>query len=126
MGCRVSSFARNMLKHVMEVAPEVPIGALYNPSTGPVNPEDPAQGANFRQHPPDFASWFQDHNVVGDSVNLRVEAVSEEAISEIKRCGKQAMVWFPCVPQLGFEDSLATYSWLLAMGVDVLCVNRPD
>lgn len=126
---RISSFDREMLKQVIAIAPEVPIGPLYHPGTGLVDPDDKSKGYGYHEAPADFAEWFKDHAVEGDSVNLRAEAVlrTPSLIEAAKSCGKQVMVWFPCRTNVGFEDGEETYRRLLDLpGVDVICCNRPD
>lgn len=124
--CRISSFHRAALQHVMKAAPDVPVGALYNPSTRPIDPEKPDAGNLAEPTPTDFASWFADHKVPGDSVNLRNETFTAEEIQEARKHGKQVMVWYPGVIQPKFADSAEEYRRVAAFGVDVICCNRPD
>lgn len=124
--CRISSFHRAALKHVMEVAPELPIGALYNPGRGPLDPSDPAKGSKIEETPEDFVSWFKDHSVPGDSVNLRSETVTEQEVLDAKFYGKQVMIWCACVQRPGFEEGPEEYRRLMALGADVICCNKPE
>mmetsp|Transcript_51815 Transcript_51815/g.168415 ORF Transcript_51815/g.168415 Transcript_51815/m.168415 type:complete len:202 (-) Transcript_51815:34-639(-) len=126
--CRISSFDRGMLKQTMEIEPRVPLGALYHPAERLVDPNDPSKGIIYEEEPEDFASWFEDHRIDGDSVNLRAEAVlrKPELIEHARKCGKQVMVWFPCNTNKGFEDGEATYRRILDLGVEVICCNKPS
>eukprot|EP00747_Dinoflagellata_sp_TGD_P091811 gnl/TRDRNA2_/TRDRNA2_165193_c1_seq3.p1 gnl/TRDRNA2_/TRDRNA2_165193_c1~~gnl/TRDRNA2_/TRDRNA2_165193_c1_seq3.p1 ORF type:complete len:142 (+),score=22.93 gnl/TRDRNA2_/TRDRNA2_165193_c1_seq3:331-756(+) len=124
--CRISSFHRAALQRVMEVCPELPLGALYNPAAGFLDPDNPSRGCKVHDVPEDFASWFADHQVSGDSVNLRSETISEAQVAEIRRHSKSVMVWFSCACRPGFEDGEAEYRRMMALGADVICCNRPD
>lgn len=126
--CRISSFDRGMLQRTMELEPRLPLGALYHPAERMLDPSDPSKGVIYKEAPEDFASWFADHKVAGDSVNLRAEAVLRKPllIDEARRCGKQVMVWLPCQTNAGFEDGEATYQRILDLGVDVICCNKPS
>merc|ERR1712216_407458 len=94
--CRISSFHRAALQRVIEKAPEVPIGALYNRGIRPADPNDASKGSLKEKTPADFASWFGDHKVRGDSVNMVSEMLTAKDVAEARRCGKQVMVWYPC------------------------------
>lgn len=124
--CRISSFHRAALQHIMRVAPEVPLGALYNSSIAPLDPANPDAGSITQPTPADFASWFADHKVPGDSVNLKSETVTTAEIEEIRRCGKQVMIWYPGSRQPKYFDSPDEYRRLLTFDVDTICCNRPD
>jgi len=125
---RISSFCRDILKQVMAVEPTVPIGALANANIRPVDPNDESKGVVFEEVPQDFASWFGDHHVEGDSVNLRAQAEIEDPslIIKAKAAGKRVLVWCPSKDDPGFEETVQIYEKLLALGVDVICTNYPD
>lgn len=126
--CRISSFDRGILKTVLKAAPEVPIGALYHMGSRPIDPTDPAYGSYFEKEPEDFATWFADHKVEGDSVNLRAEAVLRDVrmLDQAREAGKKVLVWFPCSAKPAYDDSEAVYRRLIDLGVDGICCNRPD
>jgi len=124
--CRISSFWRKALQRVIEVAPDVPIGALYNPSTALIDPHDPGKGSVLEGTPSEFAEWFGDHKVEGDSVNLRSESISNAEVAEARSYGKQVMVWFSCAPKPEFKECVEEYKRIIALGADVICCNRPD
>jgi len=126
--CQISSFDRTVLKVVLEQAPEVPIGAIFCPSTGRVDPSDASSTVLYENYPEDFASWFGHHKVEGDSVNVRAEALLRDAslVQKARAAGKKVLAWFPGTPNPGYEDGESTYERLLDLGVDVLCCNRPD
>jgi len=126
--CQISSFDRTVLKLVLEHAPEVPIGAIFCPSTGRVDPDDATSTVLYENYPEDFASWFGNHKVEGDSVNVRAEALLRDVtlVQKARAAGKKVLAWFPGTPNPGYEDGESTYERLLDLGVDVLCCNRPD
>lgn len=124
--CRISSFHRAALQHVMKKAPEVPIGSLYNPSLCPMDDNDASLGSVSAPTPSDFASWFADHKVAGDSVNMRSETITAEEVREARRHGKKVMAWYPCFRKQEFEESVHEYKRMISLGVDVICCNKPD
>jgi len=125
--CRISSFDRVILQQVMKVEPEVPIGALFNPNVRLVDSEDPSKGVVYDQAPEDFASWFGDHHVAGDSVNLRAKAVLQNPalIQQAKAAGKSVLVWCPSQNDPGYEEGESLYQQLLSLSVDIICTNYP-
>jgi len=126
--CRISSFDRDILRQVMRAEPTVPIGALSNANIRPVDPEDPSKGAIFEEVPEDFLSWFGDHRIEGDSVNVRAQAVLQapSLVEEAKAMGKRVLAWCPSKNDPGFEEGEALYRQLIELGVDVICTNYPD
>jgi len=125
---RISSFDRDILQQVMTIEPTVPIGALSNANIRPVDPDDESKGAVFEEVPEDFVSWFGDHIVEGDSVNLRAQAVLQNPslIARAKAAGKRVLAWCPSKNDPGFEEGAALYQQLIELGVDVICTNYPD
>jgi len=125
--CRISSFDRSLLQQVMEVEPEVPVGALFNANVRLVDSEDPSKGVVYEQVPEDFASWFGNHRVAGDSVNLRAKAVLQNPslIQQAKAAGKRVLVWCPSQNDPGYEEGESLYQRLLSLSVDVICTNYP-
>jgi len=115
------------LQQVMKVEPEVPIGALFNANVRLVDSEDPSKGVVYEQVPEDFASWFGDHQVAGDSVNLRAKAVLQNPtlIQQAKAAGKSVLVWCPSQNDPGYEEGESLYQQLLSLSVDVICTNYP-
>lgn len=108
----ISSFHRVALEHVMKVAPEVPIGILYNPGGAPT--------------PDDYLTWFGSRSVPGDSINLRHGLATRENMLEIKRHGKRAMLWCTTDRLCGTaqEETAEEYRRLIDLGPDILCANR--
>ena len=67
---------------------------------------------------------FLDKLRPGDSVNLCAETISSEETQKAREKGVISMAWFPGIPKVN-EDS-AKFKELEAIGVQVLCTNRPD
>mmetsp|Transcript_20261 Transcript_20261/g.44244 ORF Transcript_20261/g.44244 Transcript_20261/m.44244 type:complete len:259 (-) Transcript_20261:3-779(-) len=125
---RISSFDRGMLQLTRELEPSLPLGALYHPGIPKVEAGPSGQLVYYMEEPEDFASWFADHQVEGDSVNLRAEAFLRKPslAEEARKHGKKVMVWFPCITNPGFEDGEEMYQKLIDLGVDVICCNKPS
>lgn len=123
----ISSFQRGVIDHAIQIEPNISVGMLYDPWAVYSNQE---RDAETQPLDPDFASWFRPggHPSQGvDTVNLCAEALEPHHVEEVKRNGKEVLVWFSSVPQkVGFSEGPEEYERLIQMGVKTICCNRPD
>ena len=117
---RISSFNKQILWKVKDKLPDLPsIGALFNCGLD----RDEENQKTIREPTP--IATFLDHLRPGkDSVNLCAETLTKAEVDLAHGKNIKVLAWFPGLPD-GPED-LDKFKQLEAMGVDVLCTNRPD
>jgi len=124
---RISSFRRLVLQRIRQLDPSIPLGVLYNDT---LHIEE-STGHPVRQiTPKDSIEFHVTHlNPIHalDSINLCAETITPEEVREFKSAGLKVLAWFPShgKPHLS-DDHTENIQKLAALGVDVICTNRPD
>jgi len=129
---KISSFSGRILQHVRNLAPEIPIAALYNNYLEPgMCAPTPDNFAEYVSIDPIMKSdsdceplpklWLRPHM---DAVHLCGATMQEEHVKKAHRSGVAVLAWFSAVPDPAENEK--TFALMEKWGVDTICTNRPD